>query len=101
MKKYILLIFILCLGVAYAQPERVGQAGAAELLINNVPRSSSLNGLNIESSNGIESSFVNPAGVATTKGTELLFSHTRWVIGSDISINSFGVSQGLGVYRSN
>ncbi|MEL6626843.1 MAG: PorV/PorQ family protein [Bacteroidota bacterium] len=96
MKKYILIVFMLCVGFVYAQPERVGQSGAAELLINNVPRSSSLNGLNIGSSEGIESSFVNPAGVATTEGTELLFSHTRWLIGSDISINSFGVSQGLG-----
>ncbi|MCI4669702.1 MAG: PorV/PorQ family protein [Bacteroidia bacterium] len=97
MKKYLLLTLIL-LGalVAYAQPERVGQSGATELLINNVPRSSALNGLNIGDSDGIESSFVNPAGVGSTEGTELLFSHTRWLIGSDIRINCFGVSQQLG-----
>ena len=29
-------------------------------------------------------------------GTELLFSHTLWLVGSDISINTFGFSQSLG-----
>ncbi|MEO0899081.1 MAG: PorV/PorQ family protein [Bacteroidota bacterium] len=98
MKRYLLLIFltVFALVAAFAQPERVGQSGAAELLFNNVPRSSALNGVNIGSTEGIESSFVNPAGVGTTDGTELLFSHTRWLIGSDIRVNYFGISQSLG-----
>jgi len=101
MKKYLLLTILwsATLMVMYAQPERVGQSGAAELLFNNVPRSSALNGLNIGNSDGIESSFVNPAGVGTTEGTELLFSHTRWLIGSDIRVNCFGISQNLGDER--
>lgn len=98
---YRYLIALLLLGAALgvpslAQPTRVGQAGATELLINSMPISSGLNGVNIASSNGIESSQVNPAGIATTEGTELLFSHTRWLMGSDIGINSFGLSQSLG-----
>lgn len=81
---------------SYAQPERVGQAGALELLINSYPRSSGVNGIDIGSSSGIESNIVNPGGLATTKGTELIFSHTFWLMGSDIGINSFGLAQGLG-----
>ncbi|RMG27442.1 MAG: hypothetical protein D6730_07120 [Bacteroidetes bacterium] len=80
-----------------AQPERVGQAGALELMINSMPRSSGFNGINLGSSAGIESAQVNPGGVGTTRGTELLFSHTAWLMGSDIQINTFGFSQRLGL----
>lgn len=98
MTKYILLIISFVLGpfLLQAQPERVGQAGAMELLFNTAPRSSGLNGLDIASSDGIESAFVNPAGVARTTGTELVFSHTLWLRGSDIRVNTFGFSQSLG-----
>lgn len=76
-------------------PERAGQAGATQLLINPWARSSALNGINIGSSYGIESVGVNAAGLATTGRTELVFSHTRWLVGSEININSFGFSQAL------
>ncbi|MDX2247120.1 MAG: PorV/PorQ family protein [Bacteroidia bacterium] len=98
MKKNILTtIALIALSLsAWAQPERVGQAGAQELLINTMPRSSGLNGIDIANSDGIESSMVNPAGVAKTTGTELMFSHALWLVGSDIRVNSFGFSQSLG-----
>ncbi len=99
MQKYILLIFwCVATSTLWAQPERVGQAGANELLFNNVPRSSGLNGLDIASSVGIEASQVNPAGVGSIgeSDTELLFAHTLWLIGTDIRLNYFGIAQGLG-----
>lgn len=98
MKVSLTFITLILLGMIalQAQPERVGQAGASQLLINSMPRSSAFNGLDVASSDGIESSSVNPAGVARTTGTELLFSHTRWLVGTDIGINSFGFSQALG-----
>ena len=80
----------------FAQPSRVGQSGASELLMNTTAQGSGFNGINIGSSNGIESSQINPAGIATTKGTELVFAHTRWLIGTGISVNSVGFSQALG-----
>ncbi|MEZ4773406.1 MAG: PorV/PorQ family protein [Bacteroidia bacterium] len=98
MKKNILITIALVAGslFALAQPERVGQAGAQELLINTMPRSSGLNGIDIASSDGIESSMVNPAGVAKTSGTELMFAHALWLVGTDIQVNTFGFSQNLG-----
>ncbi len=99
MKNKILLISILLIGTAtsvFAQPDRIGQSGASELLMNTTAKSSGFNGINIGSSDGIESASVNPAGVATTMGTELVFSHTRWLIGTGISVNSIGLSQALG-----
>ena len=98
MKKHLFISILVILASipVFAQPERVGQAGAQELLINTMPRSSGLNGIDISSSDGIESSLVNPAGVARTTGTELLFSHALWLIGSEIKVNAFGFSQSLG-----
>jgi len=76
-------------------PERAGQAGATQLLVNSWARSSGFNGINISNTSGIESVITNPAGIGTTKRTELVFAHTRYLVGSDINMNSFGLSQSL------
>lgn len=76
-------------------PERAGQAGGTQLLVNAWARSSGCNGINIGAISGIESVIVNPAGIATTRKSELVFGHTRWLGGSDIGINTFGFSQAL------
>ncbi|MCB9233808.1 MAG: PorV/PorQ family protein [Bacteroidia bacterium] len=98
MKKIFLLAIVLLLqaGVTFAgNPERAGQAGATQLLINPWARSSGMNGINIGSSYGIEALGNNPAGLGTTKRTELVFAHTNWLTSADISINTFGLSQSL------
>ncbi len=96
-KLYILLAIALSTSpFAFAgNPERAGQAGATQLLINSWGRSSSLNGMNYGAGNGIEALGTNPAGLATTRRTELVFAHSRWLVGSDIGINTFGFSQAL------
>jgi len=74
--------------------ERVGQAGAFELLINPWARSSGLSGANTASVRGIESVYLNVAGLTGTNKTEIMFSNASWF--GDISINSFGVAQKVG-----
>lgn len=76
--------------------DRTGQAGASELLINPWARSSGWGGVNIASVKGLEGMFTNIAGTAHTKGTELIFSHTQWLKGSEIGINTFGLTQSVG-----
>lgn len=76
--------------------DRTGQAGASELLINPWARSSGWGGVNIAGVKGLEGLFGNVAGTAHTKGTELIFSHTEWLQGSDVSINTFGLTQKVG-----
>ena len=76
--------------------DRVGQAGATELLVNPWARSSGWANANSGSVRGVEAVFGNVAGTAFTKGTDVVFSHTIWLKGSDISINSFGLTQKLG-----
>jgi hypothetical protein len=84
-------------GTIYAgNKDRAGQAGASELLINPWARSSGWDGVNTANAYGLEALFSNIAGTASTKGTEIIFSYTNWLKGSDISIMNFGVSQRLG-----
>ena len=74
--------------------ERTGQAGASELLINPWAQSSGMAGANTASSRGIESVFLNVAGLTGIEGTELIFSHASWF--ADISINAFGFGTTVG-----
>jgi hypothetical protein len=76
--------------------DRSGSAGATELLINPWARSSGWGGANSAGVRGIEAGFLNVAGLAFTKKTEIVFSQTAWLSGSDINISSFGISQKLG-----
>jgi hypothetical protein len=76
--------------------DRTGQAGASELLINPWARSSGWGGVNIAHVKGLEGLYSNVAGIAHTKATELVFSHTQWLKGSEIDINAFGLTQKVG-----
>lgn len=77
-------------------PERAGQAGASQLLINPYARSAGWAGSNIARTKGIESQYTNVAGLAFTKRTELMFMRSAWLVGTGININTFGVSQRVG-----
>jgi hypothetical protein len=82
--------------VKAGNPDRAGQAGASELLINPWARSSGWGGANSGSARGLEAQFLNVAGIAFTKKTEAIFSHTNLMQGSGMSINAFGLSQKAG-----
>jgi len=87
----ILLTCVLSNNLTAGNPDRIGSAGASQLLINPWARSSGWGGANIASVNGLESIYGNVAGLAFTNKTELIFSRTSWI--ADIPINSFGFSQ--------
>src|ERR1051326_6003992 len=83
--------------IAFAGNEdRSGQAGATELLINPWGRSSGWADANVAGCRGLESQFLNVAGTAFTKKTELTFANTNYLSGSGIGINSFGFTQKAG-----
>lgn len=77
-------------------PDRTGQAGATELLINPWGMSSGWNGVNTANVHGLEALNQNVAGLAFTSKTEILFSRSLWMQGSGISINAFGMAQKVG-----
>ncbi|PIE87622.1 MAG: DUF3308 domain-containing protein [Bacteroidetes bacterium] len=80
--------------VAFAgNKDRSGEAGASELLINPWAKSSGWGGANVASVRGLEASFVNVAGVAFTKGTQIGLTHTQWLVGTDVKVIAAGFSQ--------
>tara|TARA_B100000902_G_scaffold398958_1_gene467699 strand:+ start:556 stop:1614 length:1059 start_codon:yes stop_codon:yes gene_type:complete len=92
-----LLCFFALISFSFGQEEgdsRTGEAGASELLINPWAQSSGMAGSNTASVRGLESVFLNVAGLTGINGTELAFSHASWF--ADISINAFGFAQKVG-----
>jgi len=84
------------LSLKAGNPQRAGSAGAPELLINPWARSAGWGGVNVAGVTGVEASFINIAGIASTKGTEVSFSNTQWLVGAGINVNSAGFNQSVG-----
>jgi hypothetical protein len=79
---------------AYAgNPDRAGQAGAPDLLMNPWARSTGMMGLNGAFARGIEAERLNVAGLAYTLNTDIYFGRTQWLRGTDININAVGIGQ--------
>jgi hypothetical protein len=76
--------------------DRSGSASANQLLINPWARSSGLMGSNMAGVQGIEGAFLNVAGLAYVKRTEIAYANSNYLVGSDISINSIGLAQKIG-----
>ncbi len=88
---------IICSNNSFAGNEdRAGQAGASELLINPWARSSGWGNVNTANGRGLDGSFMNIASLAFTQKTEIVFSQTQWLKGSEINISNFGFSQKVG-----
>jgi hypothetical protein len=77
-------------------PERAGQAGAGALLIDPYARNSGMWGSNSARVQGLEAQYLNIAGTASTRKTEMMFNRTSWLGGTGIYLNSFGFTQGVG-----
>jgi hypothetical protein len=71
-------------------PDRSGSAGAGQLLINPWAQSNGLAGSNMATATGLESTFLNTAGLAFIQKNELAFANTQYLSGSGISLNSIG-----------
>ncbi len=96
--KYILafcLMFV-TISVFAGNKDRVGQAGASELIINPWARSAGMHSINQASTRGLEAMRLNVGGLAFTPKTEVVLSATSWMNGSEINLTSFGISQALG-----
>ena len=96
--KYFALSGLIAFGfyVNAGNPERMGQAGAGQLLINPYARNTGMAGSNSARIRGLEAQFLNVAGTAYTRKTEAMFSRTNWLGSSGMAINSFGLTQGIG-----
>ncbi|MDI1356550.1 MAG: PorV/PorQ family protein [bacterium] len=97
LKYLVLTVFSAASWCVYGgNPERMGQAGANQLLINPYARNSGMYGANSAKVRGLEAQYLNIAGTAYTRKTEIIFNRSLWMQGTDIFINTFGLTQGVG-----
>ncbi len=73
--------------------DRVGSAGATELLINPWARSAAWGDAGISCANGLDAVYTNIAGLAFTQKTQIRFDRTNWLGGAGINVNSAGLAQ--------
>jgi outer membrane protein W len=94
------LAFFMLFGASSAfagNPDRQGEAGAYELLINPWARAAGLNGLVTARVTGIEAMNFNPAGVGRISGkTEVGLAHTQYLVGTGLSLNTAALAQKIG-----
>lgn len=80
-------------GVNAGNEDRVGSAGASQLLINPWARTSALGDAGVANANGLEATFTNIAGLAFTDKTQLKFNYSNWMGTAGIAFNSAGIAQ--------
>lgn len=73
--------------------DRVGSAGASHMLVNPWARSTGNGNAGIASTNGLEGTFTNIAGLAFTEKTQIKFNYTNWMGSADIALYSAGIAQ--------
>ncbi len=100
MKQYFTLVLFFLLvsfGPTFAgNPDRQGEAGAYELLMNPWTRSAGLHSLNTSMVSGVESMNMNVAGLARINKSEFVLSNTQYLVGTGISMNALGFAQKVG-----
>lgn len=77
-------------------PDRQGEAGANELLLNPWARSAGLHTMNTSWISGVEAMRLNVAGLVRIPKTQILISHARYLQGTDVNMNAVGLAQKLG-----
>lgn len=92
-----ILGLVIFLGTANAgNPDRQGEAGATELLLNPWARSAGLHSMNTSSIFGVEAMRLNIAGLGRIDNTEFQLGVTRLYEGTGIQLNSLGFGQRVG-----
>lgn len=96
MKKFLFSLATLFVSIATiygGNPDRQGEAGAAELLLNPWAKSAGLHTMTTSTISGVEAMRLNVAGIGRIEGKELLVSNARLYEGSSIQLNALGYAQ--------
>ena len=94
-----LILFTLCISSLMlfgGNPDRQGESGAAELLLNPWARSAGLHTMNTSSVTGIEAMRLNIAGLSRIENSELVIANTRLYEGSTLKLNALGFAKRVG-----
>lgn len=99
-KKYIFLLpwcALLLAGPAFAgNPDRQGEEGAKQLLLNPWARGAGLHSMNTAGITGVDAMYLNVAGLSRINKTQLQIGHTRYLQGAGMNINALGFAQRVG-----
>jgi hypothetical protein len=99
-KSILLLCLVAFMGfslTAFAgNPDRQGEAGAPELVMNPWARSAGLHSMTASFVNGVEAMRINVAGLSRINRTELVAGYANYLDGTGISMNALGIAQKLG-----
>ncbi|MEM6396705.1 MAG: PorV/PorQ family protein [Bacteroidota bacterium] len=77
-------------------PDRQGEAGATQLLLNPFAPSAGLHSLNTSSVMGVEALRINVAGLGRVKKSEVLLGYADYLSGSDLALQAVGFASKLG-----
>jgi hypothetical protein len=82
--------------VIAGNPDRQGEAGGYELLLNPWARSAGYHALNTSSVSGVEAMQINIAGLSRMNKSEFVIAHTRLFQGTGIVMNTLGLALKMG-----
>lgn len=90
----ILSLSLLTVAAFAGNPDRQGEAGANQLLINPWARSAGLHEMNTAGVFGAEAMYLNVAGLSRINKTQIQLAHTRYI--AEINLNALGFAQKMG-----
>ncbi|MBK9733544.1 MAG: PorV/PorQ family protein [Saprospiraceae bacterium] len=90
------LVFIVSIDIKAGNPDRQGQAGASELLMNPWGRSAGLHSMSTSSVMGVEAMRINIAGLSRIKKLEIGLSNNRLFSGTGMNLNSLAIASKVG-----
>lgn len=102
MTKYIstllvcLMVLVASQDVKAGNPDRQGEAGAYELLMNPWARSSGVHGMMASRVYGVEAMRINVGGLGRIDQTQVLLSRGIYLQGTDVFMNALGIGQRIG-----
>ncbi len=101
LKNYLTIVFVFALMCSTMQveagnPDRQGEAGAYELLMNPWARSAGLSALTASMVQGVEAMRINVAGLSRINKTEISIGHTDYLSATKTKLNAFGLAQKVG-----
>jgi len=92
-KFYFFVVLALASITAFAgNPDRQGEAGAYELLLNPFARSAGLASMTTSNVAGAEAMRINVAGIGRVNGLEVTVSNMQYLVGTDINMNAIGIA---------
>ena len=90
-------MFAICPSLMFAgNPDRQGEAGGYELLLNPWARNAGLHAMTTSMASGVEAMQINIAGLSRLNKSEFVIAHTRLFEGTGITLNSLGFASKMG-----